>query len=225
MHRILICLPLCLCMASDRAEVPTGAVKPTLARANLIKDDGSVLPNGADIEKLARTNPMAFFEICLRRYAREIKGYTCIMQKQERLDGKVNPKEIIEAHFKEQPHSVVFNWIEGSRLAERALYVEGENEGKMLARPKGVAARLIAGDVVARDPDSPDARKSGRYSLKDFGVKKAMERSLATWKTAQEAGMQTSQSFYAARLAGAERSVNRLASWHHASFKASALAA
>lgn len=186
MHRILLCLPLCLCMASDRRDTPAAA-KPTLAQANLVPDDGGPLPTADQLEKLAQSNPLAFFEACLRRYAREVKGYTCLFHKQERLEGRVNPPEVIEVRFREQPHSVLFHWLEGARLAERALYVEGENDGKMLARPKGVAARLLAGDVVQRDVDSADARKSGRYTLKEFGVKKAMERSLAAFKAAQEA--------------------------------------
>jgi hypothetical protein len=174
-------------MASDRRDTPAAA-NPTVVRANLVQDNGGQLPSNAEMEKLAQANPVAFFETCLRRYAREVKGYTCIMQTQERLDGKIHPREIIQVRYRDQPHSVFFNWVEGSRLAERALYVEGENDGKMLARPKGVAARLIAGDVVARDADSPDARKSGRYTLKEFGTRKAMERSLLAFKTAQEDG-------------------------------------
>lgn len=183
----MLCLPLCLCLGSDRpTEIP---VPPTaVVRADEVKDNGGELPTAAELERLAKQDPIAFLEACLRRYAREVKGYNLTMQKQERLSGKLHATEVIEVRFVEKPHSVHFTWIEGARLAERALYVEGENDGKMLARPRGIAARLVAGDVVSRDVTGPDARQSGRYALNEFGLKKATERILVSWKKAKEAG-------------------------------------
>src|SRR5262249_43180158 len=67
---------------------------------------------------------------------------------------------------------------------ERVLYVEGENDGKMLARPATRLLRL-AGDVVARDVDGDDARQSGRYTLNEFGLKHGMRRTLDSWVEAR----------------------------------------
>jgi hypothetical protein len=214
MHRILFCLPLCLCLASDRALAPAesaisagspdsagpaksgdapaerpAAERPLFPGVLLARaDDGAKLPTSAEMEQLAQKDPIAFLENCLRRCSRELKTYTMIMQKQENLGGKINPTEIIEVRFQDRPHSVYFNWIEGARLAERALYVEGENNGKMLARPKGAVARLVAGDVVAKDVDSDEAKQSGRYTLNNFGLKKSVERTLTAWKASQKEG-------------------------------------
>lgn len=187
MRRIILCLPLCLCLGSDRRAEPP-ALPTAVVRADVVKDNGGALPTAAEFEKLAKLDPIAFLEAALRRYAREVKGYTLTMQKQERLGGKLHPTEVIEVRFVEKPHSVHFTWIEGARLAERVMYVEGENDGKMLARPRGVAARLVAGDIVSRDVTGPDARQSGRYTLNEFGLKKATERILVSWKKAKEAG-------------------------------------
>jgi hypothetical protein len=175
-----------LCLGSDRPDNSRPAPPVQAARADVVKDSGERLPSAADIERLARTDPVAFFEQCLRRYAREVKGYSLTMHKQENIGGKIHPTEVIEVHFLDKPHSVFFNWQEGARLAERALYVEGQNDGKMLARPKGGVARLVAGDVVARDVNGPDARQSARSTLDQFGFKKTMERSLVAWKAARE---------------------------------------
>jgi hypothetical protein len=71
--------------------------------------------------------------------------------------------------------------------ADRALYIEGANDGKTLARPAGRAARFLVG-VVARDSDGPDARSAGRYPLPEFGLKKGTERTLAAWTAAQKRG-------------------------------------
>jgi len=155
-------------------------------RADVVKDAGGPLPSQADMEKLARTNPVAFLENCLRKHAREVKGYTLKLHKQENIGGRINPAEVIDVAFLDKPHSVLFIWQEGARLAERVLYVEGQNGGMMLARPRGGVARLVAGDVVKREVNGADAKQSGRYTLDQFGFKKAEERTLQAWRKAQE---------------------------------------
>lgn len=183
MHRVLLCLPLCLLMGSDRPEFhapPPPAV--------VLADDGGALPKGAEMERLAKDSPLTLFENCLKRYTREVKGFSCTFQKQENIDGKLYPTEVIDVCFREKPHSVYMAWKEGTRRAERVLYVKGENKDKMLCRPAGKAARLIVGDVVERDVDGADARAAGRYTLQEFGMKLGLERSYADWKTAREEG-------------------------------------
>src|SRR5207244_10011064 len=93
--------------------------------------------------------------------------------------------ERIEIAFREKPFSVLFKWKEGWRLAEKTLYVEGENEEMLLVRPSGKLARAVAGDLVIRDPEGKDAKASGRYSLKEFGMNKGILRTLASWKDAK----------------------------------------
>jgi hypothetical protein len=148
-------------------------------------DDAARSAN-AKMAQLAKNDPIAFLTECLARYDREVKGYRAVMQKQERIGGRLQPKEIINVCFKEKPHSVLLVWIEGARRAERALYVDGENNGKMLARPNGLIARKVAGDIVERDVDGPDARQSGRYPLSEYGIKKGTERTLAAWRAARD---------------------------------------
>jgi hypothetical protein len=137
---------------------------------------------------LARHDPLTFLENCLRRYHRDVRGYRMVMEKTERLFGHLYPREVIDVYLREKPHSVFMSWREGARKAERVLYVEGENNGKMLARPAGSVARLVAGDVVERDVDGSDARQSGRFTLNIFGLKKSVERTLASWKAGYDQG-------------------------------------
>src|SRR5438876_11526647 len=105
------------------------------------------VPDNARMEMLAKEDPIAFLENCLTRYDREVKGYSLTMQKQERLEGKLQKKEIIEVHYREGPakdgHSVFMRWLEGARLAARVVYVDGENMGsdgrsKMIVKPAGL---------------------------------------------------------------------------------------
>jgi len=158
-----------------------------------VKDKGEKLPDNARMEELAKKDPIAFLENCLRRYNREVKGYSVTMQKQERIQGTLNKKEIIEVHYKHGPakdgHSVFMRWIEGARLAARVIYVDGENLGsdgrsKMVVKPTGLGSFLI----VERDPEGADAKKSGRYNLKEFGLKMALQRTLSSFQDAQKEG-------------------------------------
>src|SRR5437016_5257176 len=88
-------------------------------------------------------DPITFLEKCLEHYDRQVKGYRLVMYKQEKIAGRLQPSEEIEVHFKEKPFSVHFQWRKGARLADCALYVEGENQGKMLARPAGSILRKL----------------------------------------------------------------------------------
>jgi hypothetical protein len=151
--------------------------------------DGA-LPNEAEMERLANSDPILFLENCLRRYHRDVKGYHLTMQKQERINGSLHAKEIVDVYFKEQPHSVFMIWREGSYNAERSLYVEDETnpKRKVLARPNSAAKRLIAGNISEQDVDGILPKQSGRFTLDQFGLKKATERYLASWKAAKDKG-------------------------------------
>jgi len=190
MRRLLICLPLCLLMAPSMPDriapaPPAAEPRPLVAKADR---DTTPLPTAAEMEKLAKDKPVEFLEASLKHYEKNVQGYTLTMQKQERLQGKLHPKEEIEVAFRDDPHSVLLKWVKGARLAERSLYVEGENNGKMLVRPYGSIARFAVGDVVSRDPMGDDAQKSGRVFITDFGLKKGLLRTLNAWKAADLKG-------------------------------------
>ncbi len=172
MLRLLICLPLCLLLATDEP--------PLLSEARPV-------PQAVGKDDLPDKDPVAFLTRCLERYnQRGIKGYRLTMQKQERVGGVLHPTEEIDVYFREQPHSVLMKWVKGQRLASRALYVEGENNNKLLAKPAGLASALLS--VVEREPEGPDAKQSGRYPLTQFGLKKTAERSVKSWGAAQKNG-------------------------------------
>jgi hypothetical protein len=151
-------------------------------------DDRKLSNEKPDNQKI---DPIKFVEMCLERYRKQVKGYELEMYKQERIGGRLYEPEKIHVRFKESPHSVYFEWEKGARKAERALYVEGENGGQMLARPHGKLLLLVAGPVATRPVDGTEARQSGRYTLAQFGLKKATERMLATWQRMRDNGLLT----------------------------------
>jgi hypothetical protein len=180
MRRLLLYLPLCLLMA------PAG-MRNALPQANSaladVADDGDALPTPERMKQLAQTEPIALLEACIRRYDREVKGYHCTLHKQERIDGVLQPSEEIACDFREEPFSVRMEWKQGAGLAEATVYAKGENKDKILVKGTGLLA--LAG-VVERDVDGPDAKKSSRYPIDEFGIKVGMERALASWKQARK---------------------------------------
>jgi hypothetical protein len=179
MRKSLLCLPLCLLCVSDSSSTET----PPTPTFREVADDGKALPSEAAMERLARNDPIAFLEACIRRYDREVKGYTTTLRKQERIDGKLERSEVIEVSFRESPFSVLMKWKEGARRAAAVLYVKGENRDQMLVRPAGLLS--VAG-IVVRDANGSDAKKAGRYPLPEFGIKIGMQRALASWKKADK---------------------------------------
>lgn len=183
MRYLLVRLPLCLlCLAPFH---PDALPSMPECRSADVADDKKPLPTNDEMKRLAKEDPIGFLENCLRRHQRDVAGYKLLMEKQERINGKLHPNEVIEVAFREQPHSVFLRWLEGARRAQQALFVEGENNGMIVLRPTG---RILGRLIVQRDPEGEEARESGRYSLKDFGLRKALERVLRTWKAARDDG-------------------------------------
>jgi hypothetical protein len=178
---------------ADSGQTDSGlhAVMEDLDRQ--LKQGENHLPDAAGMEELARQDPVAFLENCIRYYDRDVQGYSLVMQKQERLPKKepiekrkLQKKEIIEVCFREKPFSVFMNWKEGARKADRALYVEGENDNQIVVHPAGLAGKFVKS--IKRPVNGEEAQESGRYTLDQFGIKNGTLRTLLFMKAAKERG-------------------------------------
>jgi hypothetical protein len=134
------------------------------------------------LEILLHYHPILFLEDCLARYENEVEGYTTTFYKQERIAGKLKPLEKLDIHFREEPFSVHMKWLEGAHLAQSVLYVEGENNGNMLAK-----ARFIP-IPVSRSKDGPDAKASSRYTIDQFGIYLGAKRTVTAMRDARRRG-------------------------------------
>ena len=157
--------------------------RTTPAPESPILDTAADLPSADRLESLAHHNPVEFLKACLLRYRKEVHGYKATLQKQERIHGALGPIETIAVGFREQPFSVLMIWkTPPAGMADRALYVAGQNENKALARGK------ILHMIHHRDPYSADAMNASRYALPEFGIAKGTERTLAAWEHAADRG-------------------------------------
>jgi Protein of unknown function (DUF1571) len=187
MVRLLLCLLLCLIVAP--APLPSQRSAPPASHHDggppAAADDNSTLLDNDAMRLLAEKKPIRFLQTCLRRHIREVKGYHALLAKHERLAGNLLGPEVIRVSFREKPHSVLMQWLEGARLAGAVLYVQGENNNLALVRPAGLASLI---GIVERNPVSEEALQNSRYTLPDFGIRIGAERTLAAWVDAEKRG-------------------------------------
>ncbi len=146
-------------------------------------DDGDRLPSDAVMCRLAAQNPLEMLDVCLKRYHREVNGYCGRMRKQERIKGKLNPPELIDFCFREEPYSVLMKWREGARDVKSSLYIQGQNRN--LAAIVTNTRIPISWDI---DPEGRRARDAGRYSIREFSIRQGTERVQRAWLDAAEHG-------------------------------------
>jgi hypothetical protein len=138
---------------------------------------------GEQSQALPEPDIVTFLEKCLNRYDREIKGYTGVLYKHERVRGDLKKPEVVRFEFRESPFSVCMKWDEGAGQALATLYVQGENNNKMLVKPT-----LLPFSTWQKDPRGPEAMAATRYSMDEFGIKIGTERVVSTWKKKQQEG-------------------------------------
>ncbi|HZY89543.1 MAG TPA: DUF1571 domain-containing protein, partial [Gemmataceae bacterium] len=190
MRLVMLCLLPCYLLAAAPAG-PARPARPPERPVPVISDDGKPLSDAERMGRLAREQPLEFVEECLRRYRRDVRTYTLTMTKEERIDGQLHQPEEIEVAFREQPYGVALTWTKGAQRAERALYVAGQNDDKVLVRPTPrwrlvarLAGKLDKDGVATIDVDGDDARQSGRFTIKEFGMYQGLARLFADWKAA-----------------------------------------
>jgi Protein of unknown function (DUF1571) len=190
MLRVVLFLVLCLLIAPDRAEPPREQFivgSTPIPAAPLMAE---AIPSAERFEELAKTDPLACFRAAVARYHRDVKvGYTTVMRKHERINGRMYSPENVEVAHRNDPQSTFMKWIsEPAGQADRVLFVEGANDNQMLCRPKSALARAVAGSAVAVDPYGRDARGGGRVAVPESGLLKAMEQIVHAWSKAKEEG-------------------------------------
>lgn len=106
-----------------------------------------------------------------------IRDYQCTFQRQERVGGELLEETRMEMKVRQKPFSVYMRFLEPASMAGReVIYVEGRNDGKLLAHATGLAQTL---GTVALDPNGMIAMRGGRYPITDAGMTKLVEKLLA----------------------------------------------
>lgn len=136
-------------------------------------------------EEFAKKKPVEFLEFCLAEYDKKVTGYRCHFVKQERVKGNLREPEKLRANFRAKPYAVHMFWLEGAEYCESSMYVEGENDGKLLARSMLFGIR---GPIVARPVDAPDCKATSRFPITEFGIRAGAVSTINAMRAAQARG-------------------------------------
>ena len=150
------------CGPPPKARVSTGA--------NIIGYDEQRTRIAAD--------PVAFLRKSLEA-ARDLRTCTMTFERQERLGlfKQLQPAESIFAEYRDKPFSVRFTWLNEDSEYQQCVFVEGENDGKVLLLPrKGFLG--LAPAVGKYDPSLAVMFSKSRNPISDFGPRRMLERTL-----------------------------------------------
>lgn len=148
---------------------------------------GPIAEAGAsgELERLAKTDHVALLKQALAHYRDTVHDYRCKFSKQERISGRLRPRQEMEVKFLEEPFSVAMHWVKNPPTGDRVLYVDGKNNGNMLIKLKGVLNFVARGKPVQRNPKSNDVMANTLKPVTDFGFRRAMESLLKVYELAR----------------------------------------
>lgn len=106
-----------------------------------------------------------------------IRDYTCTLTRRERVDGRVIDHETMFVKIRHpqkrgerviEPFSVYVRFLGPERVKGReVIYVEGQNDGRIIVRNGGTRFAHI---TTALMPDSPAAMQHTRYPITEIGM-------------------------------------------------------
>ncbi|MDA1051869.1 MAG: DUF1571 domain-containing protein [Planctomycetota bacterium] len=120
----------------------------------------------------------------LQRIRTQVIDYSCTIVKQERIKGELLPTEHIRAEIRNrktgethppQPFSVYLNFLKPDDIQGReVIYVEGINEGKMVAHEAKPPKSLFG--PVWLNPDGILAMHGQRYPITEIGIENLVDK-------------------------------------------------
>jgi Protein of unknown function (DUF1571) len=118
---------------------------------------------------------------------KHISDYSCTMIKRERIDGELQPANVISMKVRAEPFSVYLQWQEPKEIVgQEACYVAGKNDGKMRVKAAGTFVGLIG--FVPLDPNDPRAQATSRHSITEAGIGNLLDRFTKGWTQEKQWG-------------------------------------
>lgn len=98
----------------------------------------------------------------------KLHDYSATLVKRERVNGKVGEPEYMFVKIRHKPFSVYIYFLAPKAFKGReVIYVEGRNNGKLLAHATGLQRRLGTLELA---PDGFIAMRGNRYPLTEIGI-------------------------------------------------------
>ncbi len=107
----------------------------------------------------------------------KVNDYVAQFNKMEVVGGKPYTHNMF-MKFRSKPFSV-YLYFTDSHKGRQVMYVQGQNNGNLLAREAGLAG---LGITVSLKPTSPQAMAEGRYPITKIGMKNMLAGIIAQWQ-------------------------------------------
>ncbi|MHB1035335.1 MAG: DUF1571 domain-containing protein [Pirellulales bacterium] len=117
---------------------------------------------------------------------RNVKDYSATLVKRERISGTLGEYQYIFTKVRHKPFSVYMYFLGPASLkGQEALYVEGQNDNKVLGH--GVGVRKVVGTVSLK-PTSTWAMQGNRYPITEVGILNLTQRLVQIGETDSKYG-------------------------------------
>ncbi len=126
---------------------------------------------------------------------KEVQDYTCVFSKREVL-GKKMKSQVMLMKFKQEPFSV-YMLYDGQEKGREILFVEGQNENKLLVHESGVAALV---GTLSLPLNSPQVTAENKYPVTQIGMLNLVDTILHQWRAEAQFGEVEVKPFPAAKV-------------------------
>jgi hypothetical protein len=120
----------------------------------------------AEAQHPART-AQDWAKLAVTRMEQDIRDYSATLVKRERLNGKLGEQQVVVLKVRNKPFSIYASFQQPSR-GDEAIYIEGKNDGHMMAHTTGMRARF-ARTIMLR-VNGPKAMEGQRRPISDIGI-------------------------------------------------------
>jgi hypothetical protein len=108
-----------------------------------------------------------------------VRDYTCTLIKQERVKGVLQPENVIQMKFRNQPFSVYMKWFGPQKFSgQEVAYVHGRNNNMMRVRSTGILGKI---GFVSIAPNDPRATEHSRHVVTEAGIGNLIHRCQTSW--------------------------------------------
>ncbi len=122
-----------------------------------------------------------------RQSYQNVRDYTCTMIKKERLNGQLQPDNVVRMKVRNQPFSVYLGWVAPKESAgQEACYVVGKYNGQMRVHSQGILG--VVGFVTMATND-PRVLANTKHSITEAGIGNLITRFERTWQQERALGL------------------------------------
>lgn len=116
----------------------------------------------------------------------QVSDYTCLFDRTELVADRLVVEKNTIFRFK-KPGSIYLRIMEGKNRGVVSVYVEGENDGRMVVRPRGALGFV----TIKLDPEGRRAMENSRHPIRDAGIGHVLRLIQTNYDTWRSSGLGT----------------------------------